>query len=35
MERLLDEMLRRSATFDIVFWEGELRVVSKRLSLTV
>ena len=31
MERLLDEMLRRSAIFDIVFWEGKLRVVSKRL----
>jgi hypothetical protein len=30
MERLLDEMLRRSAIFDIVFWEGKLRVVSKR-----
>ena len=30
MERLLDEMLRRSAIFDIVFFEGKLIVVSKR-----
>ena len=27
MERLLNEMLRRSAVFDIVFWEGELKVL--------
>jgi hypothetical protein len=30
MERLLNEMLRRSAIFDIVFWEGKLRVVAQR-----
>jgi hypothetical protein len=30
MERLLNEMLRRSAIFDIVFWEGKLRVVDQR-----
>jgi hypothetical protein len=30
MERLLDEMLRRSAIFDIVFWSGKLIVVSRR-----
>jgi hypothetical protein len=24
MERLLNEMIRRSAVFDVVFWEGEL-----------
>lgn len=30
MERLLDEMLRRSAVFDIVFWSGKLRVISMR-----
>jgi len=35
MERLLNEMLRRSAIFDIVFWEGEFIVVPKALSLTV
>jgi ATP-dependent RNA helicase DDX60 len=30
MERLLDEMLRRSAIFDIIFFEGKLIVISKR-----
>jgi hypothetical protein len=32
MERLLNEMLRRSAIFDIVFWEGKLRVVAQRFN---
>jgi len=31
MERLLDEMIRRSAVFDVVFWEGELQGIVRRL----
>jgi len=31
MERLLNEMIRRSAVFDVVFWEGELQVIVRRL----
>ena len=31
MERLLDEMIRRSAVFDVVFWEGELQVIVRGL----
>jgi len=31
MERLLDEMIRRSAVFHVVFWEGGLQDIVRRL----
>jgi hypothetical protein len=30
MERLLNEMARRSAVFDVVFWEGKFEVIARR-----
>jgi hypothetical protein len=35
MEQLLNEMTRRSAVFDIVFWEGEPKSSSENLFLTM
>jgi hypothetical protein len=35
MERFLNEMLKRSAVFDIVFWEGELKEVPLVSYLTL
>jgi ATP-dependent RNA helicase DDX60 len=29
MERLLNEMIRRSAVFDVVFWEGKFKSIAR------